>query len=110
MQIVDGKFTDYRWKNGAWDLESDAFKGKEGKTNWDLVRQPCPINRHFASYTASESDAVVLEDKWKGWHAPISTASLAVQLLSVCSVAFAGDRCRDGSQEAPRRQPHCQHE
>jgi hypothetical protein len=36
MQVVDGKFTDHRWKNGAWDLESDAFK-KDGKTNWDLV-------------------------------------------------------------------------
>lgn len=36
MQVVDGKFTDHRWKNGAWDLESDSFK-KDGKTNWDLV-------------------------------------------------------------------------
>ena len=36
MQVVDGKFTDFRWKSGAWDLESDAFK-KDGKTNWDLV-------------------------------------------------------------------------
>lgn len=36
MQVVDGKFTDFRWKIGAWDLESDAFK-KDGKTNWDLV-------------------------------------------------------------------------
>ena len=36
MQVVDGRFTDFRWKNGAWELESDAFK-KDGKTNWDLV-------------------------------------------------------------------------
>ena len=36
MQVVDGKFADFRWKSGAWDLESDAFK-KDGKTNWDLV-------------------------------------------------------------------------
>jgi len=36
MQVVDGKFTDFRWKTGAWDLESDAFK-RDGKTNWDLV-------------------------------------------------------------------------
>ena len=36
MQVVDGRFTDFRWKSGAWDLESDAFK-KDGKTNWDLV-------------------------------------------------------------------------
>ena len=34
--MVDGRFTDFRWKSGAWDLESDAFK-KDGKTNWDLV-------------------------------------------------------------------------
>lgn len=38
MQIVDGKFTDYRWKNGAWDLDSESFKSKDGKKNWDLVR------------------------------------------------------------------------
>ena len=38
MQVVDGKFTDFRWKSGAWDLESDAFK-RDGKTNWDLVRR-----------------------------------------------------------------------
>ena len=40
MQVVDGKFADFRWKNGAWDLESDAFK-KDGKTNWDLVGSLC---------------------------------------------------------------------
>ena len=40
--MVDGRFTDFRWKSGAWDLESDAFK-KDGKTNWDLVSilSPC---------------------------------------------------------------------
>ena len=37
MQIVDGKFADYRWTNGAWDLESESFKSKDGKKNWDLV-------------------------------------------------------------------------
>ncbi len=36
MQVVDGKFTDFRWKSGGWDVDSDAFK-KDGKTNWDLV-------------------------------------------------------------------------
>ena len=38
IQIVDGKFSDYRWINGSWNLESSAFKGKEGKVDWDLVR------------------------------------------------------------------------
>lgn len=38
MQIVDGKFTDYRWTNGSWQLDCEAFKGKDGKVNWDLVR------------------------------------------------------------------------
>ena len=41
MQIVDGKFSDYRWKDGAWDLESESFKTKDGKKDWDLVRCGC---------------------------------------------------------------------
>ncbi|CAL8467037.1 g6573 [Coccomyxa elongata] len=36
-QVVDGKYSDYRWTNGSWDLESSAFKGKDGKVDWDLV-------------------------------------------------------------------------
>eukprot|EP00884_Botryococcus_braunii_P015561 jgi/Botrbrau1/2689/Bobra.0203s0032.1 len=35
MQIVDGYFKDYRWKNGRWDLS--LFTDKDGKTNWDAV-------------------------------------------------------------------------
>ncbi len=42
-QVVDGKYSDYRWANGSWDLESSAFKGKDGKVDWDLVRRPFPV-------------------------------------------------------------------
>jgi hypothetical protein len=35
LQVVDGKFSDYRWKEGRWDLS--LFAGKDGKTNWDSV-------------------------------------------------------------------------
>lgn len=34
LQIVDGYFKDYRWKDGRWDL---ALFQKDGKTNWDAV-------------------------------------------------------------------------
>lgn len=38
MQITeDGKFRDFRWSNGRWDLNNAAFKGKDGETDWDLV-------------------------------------------------------------------------
>jgi len=38
MQITeDGKFRDYRWKNGRWDLSNSAFKGADGEMDWDLV-------------------------------------------------------------------------
>eukprot|EP00889_Picochlorum_renovo_P009002 jgi/Picre1/36032/NNA_003489.t1 len=38
MQITeDGKFRDYRWSNGRWDMNSAAFKGSDGEIDWDLV-------------------------------------------------------------------------
>ncbi|KAI7840742.1 hypothetical protein COHA_005557 [Chlorella ohadii] len=35
LQLVDGRFSDYRWKNGRWDLS--LFKGADGETDWDAV-------------------------------------------------------------------------
>jgi len=35
LQMVDGRFSDYRWKNGRWDLS--LFKGTDGETDWDAV-------------------------------------------------------------------------
>lgn len=36
LQLVDNRFTDYRWKGGRWDLS--LFKDpKSGETNWDTV-------------------------------------------------------------------------
>lgn len=35
LQLVDGRFSDYRWKNGRWDLS--LFKAADGETDWDAV-------------------------------------------------------------------------
>ncbi|PRW20652.1 low molecular mass early light-induced [Chlorella sorokiniana] len=35
LQLVEGRFSDYRWKNGRWDLS--LFKGADGETDWDAV-------------------------------------------------------------------------
>lgn len=38
MQITeDGKFRDFRWKNGRWDLSSPLFKQANGEQDWDAV-------------------------------------------------------------------------
>lgn len=38
MQITeDGKFRDYRWVNGRWDLANSVFKMSDGETDWDAV-------------------------------------------------------------------------
>ena len=36
MQVLDGRFTDYRWVGGRWEL--DHFKQADGSTNWNEVR------------------------------------------------------------------------
>ena len=33
--IQDGSFTDYRWKDGRWDLS--FFTGRDNKIDWDAV-------------------------------------------------------------------------
>lgn len=33
----DGKFRDFRWKDGRWVLTNSAFKGADGEIDWDLV-------------------------------------------------------------------------
>ena len=33
----DGKFRDFRWKNGRWDLSSASFKNAAGEVDWDVV-------------------------------------------------------------------------
>jgi hypothetical protein len=38
MQITeDGKFRDFRWKGGRWDLSSQSFKLPNGDQDWDAV-------------------------------------------------------------------------
>lgn len=38
MQITeDGKFRDFRWKGGRWDLSSPSFKQPNGDQDWDAV-------------------------------------------------------------------------
>ncbi|WP_289480300.1 hypothetical protein, partial [Klebsiella pneumoniae] len=36
LQMGDGRFSDYRWKGGRWDLSLFADP-KTGETNWDAV-------------------------------------------------------------------------
>ncbi len=52
MQVIDGRFTDFRWKSGAWDLESAAFK-KDGKTNWDMVSIMSPRDAFTPTFGSS---------------------------------------------------------
>ncbi len=33
----DGKFRDYRWVNGRWDLGNPQFKASSGEVDWDAV-------------------------------------------------------------------------
>ena len=33
----DGKFRDYRWKDGRWDLSQAVFKQADGEMDWDKV-------------------------------------------------------------------------
>lgn len=35
LQVIDGKFRDYRWENGRWTL--DLFKTPAGSMDWDKV-------------------------------------------------------------------------
>ncbi|PSC74627.1 low molecular mass early light-induced [Micractinium conductrix] len=35
LQMVEGRFSDFRWKGGRWDLS--LFKGADGETDWDAV-------------------------------------------------------------------------
>jgi hypothetical protein len=37
MITEDGKFRDYRWANGRWDLSNVVFKKADGETDWDAV-------------------------------------------------------------------------
>ena len=37
MITEDGKFRDYRWANGRWDLSKSVFKQADGETDWDAV-------------------------------------------------------------------------
>lgn len=36
QSIKDGSFSDYRWKDGRWDLS--LFAGRDNKVDWDSVR------------------------------------------------------------------------
>ena len=35
LQIVDGRFRDFRWVNGTWKMS--AFKNSNGEVDWDAV-------------------------------------------------------------------------
>ena len=37
MITEDGKFRDYRWESGRWNLSNSAFKQADGEMDWDAV-------------------------------------------------------------------------
>lgn len=45
LEIKDGVFTDYRWKDGRWDLS--VFTGADQKVDWDAVSAQ-PISKSSA--------------------------------------------------------------
>jgi len=43
-QIVDGKFSDYRWVDGTWNFAE--FSDGKGSTDWDAVTSTHPTPPH----------------------------------------------------------------
>ncbi|GAB5370828.1 hypothetical protein AAMO2058_001526800 [Amorphochlora amoebiformis] len=70
MSIKDGKFDDYRWKEGTWNIEE--FQ-KEGKTNWDAIIDAEIARRKLvidnALPTSASEDVVfnAAEIPWWAW-------------------------------------------
>ena len=73
MQVLDGRFTDYRWVGGRWEL--DQFKQADGSTNWNEVRAEAGL--------------------WQGWwgacmHRVSQVASAAWARQAGCALVSAG--------------------
>ena len=58
LSIQDGAFSDYRWKDGRWDLE--LFKRPDGKVDWDLVS---PFNCDILIYARASQLATRISNR-----------------------------------------------
>lgn len=71
LQIADGRFVDYRWKAGRWDLS--LFRGADGETDWDAVIDAEAARRKLLEDTplpSTNEDPVLFdtaEIPWWAW-------------------------------------------
>jgi hypothetical protein len=71
MQVVDGRFRDFRWKAGRWDM--NEFKDSTGEVNWDDVIDAEMARRKLLEETPIPSiteEAVVFDTSeipWWAW-------------------------------------------
>lgn len=84
MQITEeGRFADYRWKNGRWDLSNAAFKAANGiDMDWDAVIDAEMARRQLLEDTpipSTNEDPVLFdtgEIPWWAWvrrfHLPVA--------------------------------------
>lgn len=71
LQIVDGRFRDYRWKAGRWDLS--YFKDAKGEMDWDAVIDAEMARRKLledSPIPSTNEEAVVFDTSeipWWAW-------------------------------------------
>ena len=71
LQIVDGRFRDFRWVNGTWKMS--AFKNSNGEVDWDAVIDAEMARRKLLEDTPIPSiteEAVVFDTAdipWWAW-------------------------------------------
>eukprot|EP00889_Picochlorum_renovo_P008889 jgi/Picre1/35919/NNA_003376.t1 len=98
MQITeDGKFRDYRWSNGRWDMNSAAFKGSDGEIDWDLVIDAEMARRKLLEDTPipSTNEEPVLFDTaeipWWAWESFLGKLALHICVFGVLFVRNVAD-------------------
>eukprot|EP00468_Gymnochlora_sp_CCMP2014_P003618 CAMPEP_0167753690 /NCGR_PEP_ID=MMETSP0110_2-20121227/7858_1 /TAXON_ID=629695 /ORGANISM="Gymnochlora sp., Strain CCMP2014" /LENGTH=178 /DNA_ID=CAMNT_0007639493 /DNA_START=219 /DNA_END=755 /DNA_ORIENTATION=- len=71
MCVEDGKFVDYRWKEGTWDTQQ--FQTSEGKVDWDAIidaeiaRRKIVIDNQLAMDTSQDITFNAAEIPWWAW-------------------------------------------
>jgi len=71
MSVQDGKFADYRWKEGTWD--TTKFQTEDGKVNWDAVidaeiaRRKLVIDNMLPTSASEDVTFNAAEIPWWAW-------------------------------------------
>uniref|UniRef100_A0A7S2X9E7 Uncharacterized protein n=1 Tax=Lotharella oceanica TaxID=641309 RepID=A0A7S2X9E7_9EUKA len=71
MSVQDGKFADYRWKEGTWD--TTKFQTEDGKVNWDAVidaeiaRRKLVIDNMLPTSATEDVTFNAAEIPWWAW-------------------------------------------